>query len=237
MNRLEYYNKFKDLVQSYPIEKTEDYNSYYYKYNHTLRVIEYSDQICESCTLAQDEKDLAYLIALFHDIGRFEQIRVKNLCDDFKTKYNHAIESVNMIREYQLLDQLSQQEQTIIQKAIESHNAYQIDDMTQQERLFAKIIRDADKLDILNTQWRVPPKDIRVTNELLQEFLSGQMCHIKWVNTPMDEFLQNVSLIYDLNFPYSYRSVSESEVIQLKLDYLEQIKIKTNIKERLCKVC
>lgn len=237
MNRLEYFKKFKDLVQSYPIEKTEDYNSYYYKYEHTLRVVEYSDQICESCSLTRAEKDLAYLIALFHDIGRFEQIRVKKWCDDFKTKYNHAIESVNMIREYQLLNELSQQEQTIIQKAIETHNAYQIENTTPQERLFAEIIRDADKLDILNTQWRVPPKDIRTTSELLQEFLSGQMCHIKWVNTPMDEFLQNLSLIYDLNFPYSYRSVAESEVIASKLDYLEQIKIKTNIKERLEKAC
>lgn len=237
MNRLEYYNKFKNLVQSYPIKKTEDYNSYYYKYNHTLRVIEYSDRICESCSLTQDEKDIAYLIALFHDIGRFEQIRVKKWCDDYKTKYNHATESVNMIQGYQLLNQLSQQEQAIIQKAIEFHNAYQIENMVPQERLFAEIIRDADKLDILNTQWRVPPEDIRVTNELLQEFQSGQMCHIKWVKTPMDKFLQNLSLIYDLNFPYSYRSVSESEVIASKLDYLEKIKIKTNIKERLGKVC
>ena len=60
------------------------------KYYHTYRVCEQSTSICKSLNLSKEDTDIAYLIALLHDIGRFEQIKVYDTFDDEKS-IDHAL--------------------------------------------------------------------------------------------------------------------------------------------------
>ena len=44
-----------------------------YKYDHTMRVVEYAKQIAISLNLSDEDVELAKLCGLFHDVSRFKQ--------------------------------------------------------------------------------------------------------------------------------------------------------------------
>lgn len=45
------------------------------KYAHSLRVAALSERIAQSLSMEKEDIDLAWLIGILHDIGRFEQLR------------------------------------------------------------------------------------------------------------------------------------------------------------------
>jgi hypothetical protein len=88
---------------------------------------------------------------LLHDAGRFPQYRRWRTFRDSDSD-NHARLSVELIREERLLDGIPADEQLLIEEAVRFHNLFTLPDQVQSPtRLYMKLIRDADKLDI----WRV----------------------------------------------------------------------------------
>ena len=77
------------------------------KYHHTYRVCEQSLNISKSLGLNEEETNLAYVIALLHDIGRFRQEEVYHTFNDLKSidvgdlknvlKYNEDTDYFGMI--------------------------------------------------------------------------------------------------------------------------------------------
>lgn len=59
------------------------------KYAHSLRVSGLCEQIALSLDLSQDDVDLAWLIGVLHDIGRFEQLREYHTFVDYRSM-DHA---------------------------------------------------------------------------------------------------------------------------------------------------
>ena len=59
------------------------------KYAHSLRVSGLCEQIALSLDLFQDDVDLAWLIGVLHDIGRFEQLREYHTFVDYRSM-DHA---------------------------------------------------------------------------------------------------------------------------------------------------
>ncbi len=68
------------------------------KYDHTLRVAELCGRIARSLALPEDGIDLAWLLGLLHDIGRFEQVRRYDTFNDAAT-VNHAALGVEVLFE------------------------------------------------------------------------------------------------------------------------------------------
>jgi len=70
------------------------------KVAHILRVSELSRKIAISLNLSQEDIQLAELIGLLHDIGRFEQIKRYNTFidnkKDFYIQFNNEIIYLNM---------------------------------------------------------------------------------------------------------------------------------------------
>ena len=128
-----------------------DKNGIEYKYYHSYRVQKYSEMIADSLNLKGDKKELATTIGLLHDIGRFYQL------DEYKTyddkKFDHADYGAKLLFEDNLIEEfnLNKDWYEIIRKAVKNHNKYEIEEGLNEEELFyAKLIRDADKIDILN---------------------------------------------------------------------------------------
>ena len=108
-----------------------------------------SDYLCEQLRLNQEDKELAALIALLHDIGRFEQWMRYQSFADYKT-IDHALFSSQLLFDEGLIREFIDDSQydRIIKNAIEQHNKYKIDEgFDERTLLFIHIIRDADKLD------------------------------------------------------------------------------------------
>ena len=118
------------------------------KQKHSLRVMELSTKIATELKLSQDEINLATLIGLLHDIARFEQYTQYKTYRDVDS-FDHGDYGVKIlnedIRNYIDTDEYDK----IIKCAVKNHNKYKIEEgLSEKERLFCKIVRDTDKLDI-----------------------------------------------------------------------------------------
>ena len=79
-------NKFVDYVSNYDPKNPK----IALKIAHTYRVAELCKQIAESINLSKEECDLAWLMGMLHDIGRFEQVRRYNTFVDAES-VDHAL--------------------------------------------------------------------------------------------------------------------------------------------------
>nr|MCR4902705.1 HD domain-containing protein [Butyrivibrio sp.] len=66
------------------------------KVDHTYRVAELCDKIAQSLYLSKEDTDLAWLLGMLHDIGRFEQLRRYNTFID-AVSVNHAALSADIL--------------------------------------------------------------------------------------------------------------------------------------------
>ena len=112
-----------------------------YKYNHTYRVVSYAKQIADSLNLSKEEYNRASICALFHDIGRFPQIR------DYDT-YSDLISIDHGDKGYEILNELGYDDE-IVKTAVKYHNKKEIPKFDELTDLHCKLVRDADKIDIM----------------------------------------------------------------------------------------
>ena len=204
------------------------------KQQHSLRVMQKSKRIAELLKLTQEEIELATLIGLLHDIARFEQYTKFETFNDLLSidHADYGVEILNKdIRKYIKKDKYDE----IIKKAIKNHNKYVIEEgLTERELLFAKIIRDADKLDILyeavDMFWKDTEKEIEETT--IYENVYEQFMENKTVKTEkrkekdnVNKVISTVALIFDINFKESF------EIIK-KEDYINKILNRFDFKDK-----
>lgn len=122
------------------------------KKDHSYRVEKESYNIAKSLELNEEQVQIAKLVGLLHDIGRFEQITQYSTFVDSKS-IDHAEYGVEQLNKNNLIRRFisTNKYDRIINEAIRNHNKYSINlNLNKEEMLQAKIIRDADKLDIMN---------------------------------------------------------------------------------------
>ena len=76
---------FNEYVSGYDLNN-EDIKL---KYNHSFRVMKLQEKYAKLLGFSDENVELAKVIGLLHDIGRFEQLRVYNTYDDYKS-IDHA---------------------------------------------------------------------------------------------------------------------------------------------------
>lgn len=121
------------------------------KHFHSLRVMKLSEEISKDLGLDEEKIKLATLIGLLHDIGRFGQYKQFNRFNDIYS-FDHGDYGVKILFEEGLIRKFIKIDKydKIIEKAIGNHNKFEIEKgLSKTENLFSKIIRDADKLDII----------------------------------------------------------------------------------------
>lgn len=138
-----------DVFQKYLKQFDQENEKIRLKIIHTYGVVSCVKEITFRMGLDQENCQLAELIALLHDIGRFEQIKKY---DSFEpTTMDHAAFGIQLLfGEEQMIREFLSEENydNIIYSAIKEHSDYQItEDPDQTVMLHKKLIRDADKLD------------------------------------------------------------------------------------------
>lgn len=200
------------------------------KYNHTKRVANLMILIASKMNLSTREIILAYLIGLFHDLGRFEQVnrehKFTNLHFDHGAYSNKILFNDNLINKFEVSSNLY----LLIRKAVYFHNKKDIpSNLDEYEALFVKMIRDADKIDIIRVmsnsyqEFSVSPK-----NELMDKYLSGDTLDLKLINNKSEKALLHLSFMKDLSFAESFEVLKETGNIE---SYLSNINVKEEYKE------
>lgn len=204
---------FDEYVFNYDM-KDPDIN---YKYYHSYRVMDAMELIATKLNLSEYDIHLAKVIGLLHDIGRFEQDKLYNSFKDIK--FDHGNYGVTVLKETNFLDycNIDKSDYEVVYKAIDNHNQFKIDEgLNERELFFAKLIRDADKLDILYVLGNPKIKGIlrqdnsEISKELENEFFNNKIGHIKYSKSPNDGLVVTFCYIYDINFKETYKIIYEN---------------------------
>lgn len=197
---------------------------------HTYGVVNAAAMIADALKLSPEDTALALHIALLHDIGRFEQLKLYDSFDD--SIVPHAKLSLSILFEEHMIGQFIPERDYdhIVYAAIKNHGLYQMDGtLTGKELLHARIIRDADKLDNFRVkeQDSIPAMLDITAEELGSEEIKDPILHAFLNRSPilnsdrvthMDMWVSYLSYIYDLNFPESRRYVLEHNVVDKLVD-------------------
>lgn len=196
------------------------------KIEHIERVVNNCRKIAKDLNLSDEEIKLAELIGLFHDLGRFEQIRIANTFSDRDSGINHAEYGIKILFEDKLIKNFIEDSQYdgIIKAAVLNHNKANIEDgLSEQELLFSKIIRDADKLDIFYEMnvahlpslfWYENFDQTEINPLVISQFENYQIIDYKDIHTNADHILTFFAFVFDLYFNNSLKTVAENKYLE-----------------------
>lgn len=195
------------------------------KQSHSLRVMENAKEIATKMQLNEEQIEIATMIGLLHDIARFEQYTKFQTYSD-QDSFDHGNRGVeiltenNKIREYVPTSQYD----SLILTAIQNHNKYRIaEGLNKEELLFAKIIRDADKLDIFYEAceifWKEEIEAInasKISQEVLEQIEKEQTVLRKKGRkfNQIDSVVELTALAFDLNEKASFQILAEQNYIE-----------------------
>ncbi len=222
---------FVEYTNRYVISDPANYEAYELKIAHSLRVKENCSAIAASLNLNEEERMIAEVIGLLHDTGRFEQFRRYHTFLDGKSE-NHAELGAAVLRETGILSDLEGDTQEIILKGVSYHNRLRLPDgELRRVNLFCRLIRDADKIDILGVvtdyyestkksdfiELSLPDEPV-YSEEILNDLFKNGLVDMTKMKTLNDFKLLQLGWVYDLNFPAAARKIKEKR-------YLERIRL------------
>lgn len=196
---------------------------------HTLAVAEVMDRLTEALHLTVRQRYLAHICAVFHDIGRFEQIRRYNTFLDHLS-VDHAWMSCEVLKQEGFLRELEEKEQRQILTAIQNHNRLQIEEGLDEETLlFCKLIRDADKSDIFRvfacedmvdtmgeTEEQVAQET--VTDAVFWSIMEHRCVKKEERQTGLDTWVTFLGFFFDFNFKESIGFLMEKKYYRKPFD-------------------
>ena len=230
-----FHSWFRNYVRDFYSEDPKTQRNIRLKEEHTLRVCKEIVRLGKALkpNMKALQLELAETIALFHDIGRFEQFKTYSTFDD-PVSENHATIGLKVLKETDILNCLTETERTIAYKAIGYHNVRKLPDYVDENEtpdwlLYSKLLRDADKLDI----WRVVtdyyterPRHRNTALELelpdtpeysrcfIDDILDNRVSNSRALKTFNDMKLLQLGWIFDINFTPTFRYIRQRRIIE-----------------------
>lgn len=218
------------------------------KLEHIMRVAKISKEIATNLKLTEEQVQLAELIGILHDIGRFKQYQVweQNVNSDGIKNFNHGEAGIEILKKEDYIRKyiLKNEYDDVIYTAVYEHNRYSLSTgLTREKELFCKIIKDADKIDLMYeaiaVYWQ-KLEDIQeiengaLSEKMLQDFYQYKLADDRNKVSRTDQILRFVSFIFDINFLYSFQIVKQKNYINEMIDRFDYQLPKT--KEEMMKI-
>ena len=257
INRKNVINTFAEYVRNYDPsdEKIK------LKIDHTYRVAGMCQRIAESLGLSEPDVDIAWLLGMLHDIGRFEQIRRFGTFNDAQS-VDHAEFGADLLFKEGLIRKFAEgyyeecelarsgneeaeqiiknnehhnKDTGLLEMAIRQHNKYRVkEDLTERQRMFCDILRDADKVDIFKVNADIPMEIIYdvtteelkngiITKEVLESFYKKETVLKSVRRSAVDHIVGHISLLFELVYKESYRQAKEQGYVYKLLDFKSDV--------------
>ena len=206
------------------------------KIYHTFRVMDLCGEIAESLNLSEEDIELAKLCGLLHDLGRFEQWKRYKTFSDFDS-IDHGDLAVSLLTENKskFLRKFISTEKydSIILNSIKYHNKYAIDEgLEEKDELYSKIVRDADKIDILYLytieEITRDTNNQKFSKNILSDLLSKVEIPGVDIKNKADDLSISLGYVFDINFKRSFHILNEEDYYNKEIDLYED---KTNNEE------
>lgn len=210
---------------------------------HTFGVVLCSEYIARELGLDDENIELAKVIALLHDIARFEQAKEFSDFRDYTT-LDHAELGVKILFEDGLIKKFVEDRKydNIILKAIKNHNKLAIEELLDEDELLhAKIIRDADKTDNFRGKSVDSFKDMfnssievleqaDITDKIYNDFMSNKTIISSERITDMDHWVSYIAFIFDYNYTPGLQYIKDNDYINKVIDRIDYKNIDTKVK-------
>lgn len=220
------YNRAKEVFEQYLDGYDRENDKVRLKIIHTYGVVDQSTELAKRMKLSEEDTDLARIIALLHDIGRFEQL--KRFDSFLPDTMDHAAYGVHVLFDEGMIRRFVPEDRwdDVIRTAIARHSDFVLSGIRdEQTMLHAKLIRDADKLDncrvkledALETFVGAPAEVIgaqEISPKVREDALSGRSIFSADRVTLMDYWVSYVAYFYDLNFRESLDIVEENDFVR-----------------------
>lgn len=205
------------------------------KRDHCLRVLDEARAIVDGLDLAPDDAAACLLAALYHDVGRFEQLRQFGTFNDSESM-DHGALGARVLGSEPFLDGLPRDRRRQVRAAVAVHNRrFFPRAMEPRSALATRVVRDADKLDIFPVLLshlapggpydpvvvlgvRADPE--RYTPSVLADVMAGRLVDYREMVWTNDFKLILLSWVHDLNFPTARRALAERGHVRTIMDSL-----------------
>ena len=220
------YRMAKEEFEKYLDDYDRENDKIKLKIVHTYGVVAQSTEVTGRMGLSKEDVSLARIIALLHDIGRFEQL--KRYDSFMPDTMNHASYGVQVLFGEGMIRRFLPEDvwDNIIVAAIAKHSDFVLEGI-EDERTFlhARIIRDADKLDncrvklvdALETFMGADAEEIgasAISPKIRKDALEGKSILSADRVTLMDYWVSYLAYFYDLNFRESLDIVEEHDYVR-----------------------
>ncbi len=220
--------QYVELLEEYVRDNYNlDNNLIKIKLSHTVRVYKLMIELVERLNLENHDKVLALFIALFHDIGRFYEIRKNNKMNN---RYDHANDSVTILFDEGLIKKfpIDPEDYDLIRKAVYYHNKKEIpNDLTNREKAFCHMIRDVDKIDIIHVLASEFQREFNFipTEKILFDFYNKDLIDINDIHNPSDTIVLYLSFQDQLIYKESHEILYEKKYLE---EFINSIKVLDN---------
>jgi hypothetical protein len=221
------------------------------KEEHSRRVCKEMSYLAQELDLAGNQRRIADVIAIFHDVGRFEQFVKYRTYNDSRS-VNHCLLGVGVLRREKVLEQVDRKSRELIEKAIEYHGLIELPaDLEGECLLFSKLIRDADKLDVFYVvteyykQYRDNPEEFMLelefpdepgySAEIVEGILCGRLIDYGKLRTINDMKLCQLGWVYDVNFTATLKRIKQRRFLEKIFDFLPETEDIDKVREKIFK--
>ena len=216
-----------------PEDLFKNYVKKYYQYGeaikrkeeHSFRVQELSKVIATSLNLNKKDIEVASLCGLLHDIGRFEQCKNYQSFSDLKT-IDHGSLGKKILKDNNFINDFTKTNHNIILKSVKYHNKYKVpNNLSDRNKLFINITRDADKIDILNIFASKIleinyDNNIEINKKVFNLLLNKQLVDRHYIKSKTDNIGEVIGMVFDLKYKKSYQLLKENNYINIIIDDL-----------------
>lgn len=221
----------EDYVNSFSGLSEIQEKNFQIKKDHSVRVANNAILLAKQDGIEGVDEELVFVAGIYHDIGRFKQFYEYNTFSD-DNSVDHGDFSAEVLQEKGFINNMEPEKQELIYKIIKLHNKFALPGkLTAKEMFYAKLLRDADKLDIYKVltdyyadrskspnhtlTWELP-KGTYVSPDVAKDILAEKLVLKSKVKSEIDIKILQLSWVYDLNFKPSFE-------ILLHNRYLEKI--------------
>lgn len=224
---------FSAYTQTFHTDDKEIQSEVSLKECHTIRVVEHCHNLAAWLRFNTKDIYLAEAVGLCHDIGRFKQVTQYRTINDIESVDHAALGVAEMIAA-NIPNKVESADWEILSFAVAAHNAIVIPATTNERSLiFAKIIRDADKLDIYRI-FPPQPNSSACSPFLLNNILLKQPIDYKDVATVDDFKLVMISWIYNINFSWTIEQIAIAGYINVLFNSLPNSSLASQVQKQVC---
>ena len=192
------------------------------KYYHSLRVAYLMSILSKKLNLSEEDIILAFKIGLCHDLGRFyEVVRNGKFNDNI---FDNGAYSNKILYNDEFIKYMDVSEHLLFRKAIYCHNKKELtNNLSDRDKLFANMLRDADKIDILRIrsigkklEFKKDPTPIIVNN-----YMNDLKIDIKDMSNESDRVILYLSFIKDLVFDESLDILLDNDFLSKFINIID----------------